>query len=996
MTSIRKLIGRGALLGLLIALGIIGVNGFVAYQHTRALYNDADWVDHTHTVLHELEAIYSDLLDAESAQRGYNLTGDDAFRDPYRAVIGQIDDRIETLFSLTSDNPLQQERMNRLQQAVAVELASLKDKIALPPEPDGRPSQKLVLNRGRRAMSDVRALIDEMEQTERTLLASRIEMTRESYHRAITSFAITSGLAAIILIVGYVLVRRDLVARQIEEDKAQEAARFNRLLLESTGEGIYGIDAHGKCTFINQAGAKMLGYEVEELMGKHSHTTVHHTRPDGTPYPESDCPIYKASRARKRGVRVDDELFFRKDGSSFPVEYASYPMREDGEAIGAVVSFSNITARKQAEVKLRVQEEQFRSMVNSISQLAWIAEANGDINWYNERWYEYTGTTFEQMKGWGWKSVLDPQQLDSVIAKFSNAVANGEVWEDTFAIRSKDGEYRAFLSRAVPIHRADGTIERWFGTNTDIEVQIQIERDLAAAMNAAEAANEAKSTFLANMSHELRTPLNAVILYSELLQEEAEDEGLAHFLPDLEKIRAAGRHLLGLINNILDLSKIEAGKMGLYLEPFDVAEVVKDVQNTIMPLFVKQNNSLDISISSDVGTIHADQTKVRQILFNLLSNASKFTSSGSVKLTVDPREDSGQDGIIMQVSDTGIGMTPDQVGRLFQPFTQADASTTRKFGGTGLGLAIVKRFCEMMGGQISMTSEPGVGTTFTVWLPREVEQPKTDSLADFTLPDITGPDDGLTVLVIDDDPSVRELLTRVLSKEGYQVKTAADGAAGVAMASTNRPDIIVLDVMMPQMDGWAVLSSIKANPQLDDVPVIMHTMTDDKSLGYALGAAEYLTKPVDRDHLVKVLDKYRDRAAAGPILVVEDNPDNREALCRALVNKGWQVTEAENGRVALDRLAETATAVIILDLTMPEMDGFEFLDEMRKVPDWADIPVIVLTARELTDLERSQLQGQVEKVIQKGTLGRDAILHEVRRLVAAMGQRSASASESRK
>ena len=243
MTAFRKLIGRSVLLGLFIALGILAVNAFIAYQHTRGLFNDADWVDHTHNVLHELEAIYADLLDAESAQRGYNLTGVDAFREPYRKVIGRIDDRIETLAKLTSDNPIQQQRIPRLRSAVNAKLKLLREKIALPPEEDGRPSKQLELSSGRESMNAVRSVIDQMEATEQALLLSRIEMTKVSYRRSIISLGITTILAALVLIAGYVLVRRDLRIRQIEEDKAQKAARFTRLLLESTGEGIYGINA---------------------------------------------------------------------------------------------------------------------------------------------------------------------------------------------------------------------------------------------------------------------------------------------------------------------------------------------------------------------------------------------------------------------------------------------------------------------------------------------------------------------------------------------------------------------------------------------------------------------------------------------------------------------------------------------------------------------------------------------------------------------------------
>ncbi len=797
--------------------------------------------------------------------------------------------------------------------------------------------------------------------------------------------ALGEALAAAVAVIPYRLVRRNLAAHRREEERARESERFVRLLLESTGEGMYGIDAAGRCTFINSAGATLLGYEPAELLGRPMHALVHHTRPDGTLYPEHDCPIFKSSQARQRRVRVDTEVFWRKDGTSFPVEYSSYPMHEEGEVLGAVVTFNNITARKRAEERLREQEEQFRTLANTIPQLAWMVDETGAIAWFNRRWYDYTGTTFDEVKGGGWQKVIDPAELPRVLEKYQAAMASGEPWEDTFPLRSRAGEYRWFLSRAVPIRGAGGKIERWFGTNTDIEDQRRYERELAEAKEAAEAANRAKSTFLANMSHELRTPLNAVILYSELLQEEAEDQGLSDFLPDLEKIRAAGRHLLGLINNILDLSKIEAGKMDLHLETFDLGETVHEVATTVQPLLQKRHNTLEVHVAPEVGQMHADQTKVRQILFNLVSNASKFTENGNIRLEAARIVEGERDGVQIQVSDPGIGMTAEHLAKLFQPFTQADSSTTRKYGGTGLGLTIVRRFCEMMGGHIGVASEPGKGTRFTLWLPAEVTPPPPEPEPESAPPPhgTSGP----VVLVIDDDPASRDLLSRVLTREGFRVRTAADGRAGLDAATAEPPDVIVLDVLMPRMDGWAVLAALKVNPLLAGIPVVLHTMVDDKSMGYALGASDYLTKPVERDRLIGVLNRFRGRGAGGPVLIVEDDPATREAVRRALEAEGWPIAEAENGRAGLARMAETKPAAVLLDLMMPEMDGFDFLDAMRKRADWSDIPVIVLTAKDLTPEDRGRLSGRIETVLRKGVYKRQELLTEVRRLVAAGARR---------
>lgn len=649
----------------------------------------------------------------------------------------------------------------------------------------------------------------------------------------------------------------------------QQLSRHNRMILETAGDGICGIDLEGRTTFINPSAARMLGYKPEELIDQGQHDIIHYAKPNGAPYPEQECYV---TLAIAQGIRqhVDDEVFWRKDGSNFPVEYVVEPIREENVITGAVLTFRDISERKKIEAAMQ------------------------------------------------------------------------------------------------------------------------------AAKEAAEQANFAKSCFLANMSHELRTPLNAIIGYSEILMEETKDDAEANGLAfesvdtiqDIEKIIHAAEHLLMLINDVLDLSKIEAGKMDVFNENFAINTLVKEIISVIYPLAEKRSNKLEVNYPERGLSLFTDQTKVRQILINLLSNACKFTENGRITLNISIKEEWGKQWLVFAINDTGIGLTLEQRHKLFEAFTQADISTTRKYGGTGLGLTICKHFAEMMEGTIKVDSEPGKGSTFSFYLPiiSVVHEFSVSNQGELekSLPALPPNSATIaTILVIDDESNIRSLLKRFLDKLGYHTLLAADAEEGLRLAQQHQPDVITLNVMMPKQDGWRLLSELKKHPALMQVPVIMLSLVEDNNLKQSMGATDYLIKPVSREQLAGVLNKYAPNVPpSARILVVEDDTVTREMMQYVLSNAGWQVDIAENGLIALAHMEKQIPSLILADLMMPEMDGFEFIERLRQNPAWADIPIIVLTAKDIMQEDRERLE--VDKIFQKSAYSQDELLATMRKVLASL------------
>ena len=487
------------------------------------------------------------------------------------------------------------------------------------------------------------------------------------------------------------------------------------------------------------------------------------------------------------------------------------------------------------------------------------------------------------------------------------------------------------------------------------------------------------SRFFANMSHELRTPLNAILGYGEMLAEDCEDLGYDDLLPDLKKITSAGTHLLSLINNILDISKIESGKMELYITSFEIEDVVDVIKDISAPLVSKNNNAFQCNIQDGIGAMRQDETKLRQCLSNLLSNAAKFTEAGTVTLEVDASLEKEIEMVSFKVIDTGEGMSEEGVGKVFEVYTQAERSTSAKHGGTGLGLPLSREMAQMMGGDITLTSELGVGSVFTLKLPRDCPQDEHE-VSDSVLEGID--DDEKLVVLIDDDVTMHDLIKRTLNKIGLTLVGATDSEKGMQMVRETKPKLLLLDVLMPGRDGWSILRECKSDPELKDMPVIMVSQLNQDTLANSLGADDYITKPIDRELFLKTIKNILGDGDTdnNKILIIDDDENTRDLLSRMLKEGGWVPKTAKDGKEGLDQLGEDP-ALIVLDLEMPRMDGFEFLNQYIETVNEEDrCPILVYSGKDLTDVQKELLGNNVEGLVRNDEVSMDelsAIVKEI-------------------
>ncbi len=813
------------------------------------------------------------------------------------------------------------------------------------------------------------------------------------------------------------------------------AQREINAILNAIEIGVYGVDAAGRCTFINKAALEMLGYTNDDVLGSNVHELIHHTYPDGTPYPQAACPLLQTLETG-RAVQLDNEMLWRKDGTFFNAEYSSFPVFDDAVVTGSVITFQDTAHKGQARRRLGVQISVSRILAGSSELDTALTQVLGAIGsalgWHVGVFWEVDereGVLRNAVAWPGPDGAGEAFLVETLGVTFARGAGlPGRVWEtDTPAFITHIASDDSFVRReaaarsglrsgfAFPLKTGTRTVgimeffsrrwqqfdENFFDSIATLGQQIgqylrrkRAEEDLRAAKEEAEEANRAKSQFIANMSHELRTPLTAVIGYGEMLEEEADERGLDSMLDDLRKINSNARHLLSLINDVLDLSKIEAGKMDVHLETFDIARVVDELSSTVEALVEKKGNRLVVKRPPDTGRMHSDPVKLRQCLINLLSNAAKFTENGSVTLEIERVREPQGEAIVFRVIDTGIGMTEEQLGKLFRRFSQADSSTTRRFGGTGLGLSITRAFASMLGGDVTVESEAGKGTTFSLKLPAEAMCPVQRETSVATLAAEVETDGSNAVLVIDDDPNARALLSRFLIREGFAVRTASDGEAGLKLARSLRPRAILLDVMMPHMDGWAVLSALKADPDMADIPVIMETIVQEKGLAFSLGAEDYLTKPIQWPRLKKLLDRFRSADPQARALVVDDDNSTLLLVADLLEKEGWVVMHARDRSAVFERLKESRPALILVDLNMSEVNGIALIQEMRRLDEWRDVPVIALSSTELSSDERRRLEGHVQQIISTETDASEALRTVLRKIpIPPAADAAAAASE---
>ena len=788
-----------------------------------------------------------------------------------------------------------------------------------------------------------------------------------------------------------------------QREQLQVSEERTRLILDSTDEGIYGISPDGRITFVNAAACRMLGFTPEEMIGKEAHGLIHHHRPDGSLYPVEECPMRNASVSGEQR-RVDDEFLWRKDGAGLTVEYGTTPIVKDGAILGAVVSFADITRRKHAEEQLRETERFYRSVLELAPDGLIVADAKGVVRLANARCEQLFGYTRDDLIG---RSVemLVPANLRSGHAALREAFHRSPVAREMGANRElravrKDGsEFPVEIGLSpLPARGSDGTLVAV--SIRDVTERKDQEKALRLAKARAEEATATKSMFLANMSHEIRTPMNAILNMTGLALDANLPPKPHQFI---SVAHSSARNLLGILNDILDFSKIEADKLFLEESPFSLREVLEEVTETFRSVVIQKHVELITHALPTVpDRLRGDALRFRQVLTNLLSNAFKFTEKGEVLLKAEIAEETTPGEVLLRVSvrDTGIGISTEQQQRLFQSFTQADSSTTRKYGGTGLGLVISRRLARLMGGDLTVESTPGKGTTFVFMARLGVDaQPEIPArVAPIGVAE-------RPVLIVEDTETSRDLLETLLRSWSIPTVSVATAEDGLAMLERRNQKgardpfgLVVLDWMLPGMNGLDAAERIRAREETTTLPIVLisaYAGKEEEARAAALGVDVFLPKPITASSLFdavveaqgarvhaarRALDAPLEREFDVRVLLAEDNEANQLVASELLSRLGIELDIASNGREALEmiRAAPERYAAVLMDVQMPEMDGLAATRALRGDPSFRNLPIIAMTANAMkADLDACAAAGMNDQITKP--IERRAMLQTLRR-----------------
>jgi PAS domain S-box-containing protein len=825
------------------------------------------------------------------------------------------------------------------------------------------------------------------------------------------------------IIIGYLLIGTDNTARKQAEEALLKAGALQSAIFNSANFSSIATDANGVIQIFNVGAERMLGYTVEEVTNKITPADISDPREViaraialslelGTPIaPGFEALVFKASR----GIEDIYELtYIRKDGSRFPAVVSVTALRDAQDAIiGYLLIGTDNTARQQAEEerkkldqRLRDQHFYTRSLIESNIDALMATDPRGIITDVNKQTEALTGCTRDELIGAPFKNYFtDSSRAEAGIKR---VLTEGKVTNYELTARARDGKLTVVSYNATTFHDRDRSLQGVFAAARDMTELKQFEQVLQQKNVELEDASRLKSEFLANMSHELRTPLNSIIGFSEVLKDGLVGEMSEQQRGFIGDIFTSGKHLLSLINDILDLSKVEAGKMLLELEPVQVSSLFVNSLTIIREKASTRHIRLEVDAADDLGFIQVDARKVKQIAYNLLSNAVKFTGEGgqvTLRASRVARADVGrlssspaarsfpladnefQEFLEINVTDSGIGISPEGLEGLFKPFSQIDSGLSRKFEGTGLGLALVKLLAELHGGTVAVESAVGEGSCFTVWLP--VRAPEEAARTPAKLPAalfVQGQAGARTALVVDDEVKSADLIRVQLETEGFKVLHATSAEAALELAMQQPLSLIILDIVLPNMDGWELFSRLKQVPELRRIPVVIISIVADRHKGFALGAAAVLQKPISRQELCESLIDLGlfpfSESRKLKVLVVDDDPKAVEVIAVRIQGLASTVLRAYGGQEAIAAARQDLPDVIVLDLMMPEVNGFDVVAALGEHEDTARIPILVVTAKEITAEDRAKLHGYVTRIMEKAGFDAARFMSEVRRALA--------------
>jgi PAS domain S-box-containing protein len=1030
--------------GFALALLLLLLAGVQMYRTLEEYMATTRWVAHTYQVLDALGNVTAGVRELESGQRAYILSGEDIFLTMYDVRVAQVHADLARIGQLTADNPRQQLRFVALAQ-LTEERLQLLDKTASVYRSGGLPAVRDIMRTGvsRTMMETLERKIAEMDEEERTLLSQRSDESGQNARQALEVGALLVALAMAGFFLFWWQSRREALNRQAAEAAVHENERLLTQVLELIPVGVFIADVSGQLTRINPAAREI--WAGERSGGLEQYGEYVGWWPDTGQRISGD--EWALARTLRNGETIRDELadIHCFDGRRKTIANSSMPIRDDrGRIVGGLCVNVDVTEFKHTERQLRAaahaNETQGRALALFSASfdrrtvleglLAILAErepfpvsALFSLDEWSGRFHceaahglgSNTPREFALGEGLlgqaaqaGKAALLDVGSLtlQTGIADFAPAqvlmipvcyqerrlavLVLGASQPVTDADRAALERLAAQLGIALHNLRQYSDLkllaERLRGSSEEITTKnLQLEE-----------ASRMKSEFLANMSHELRTPLNAIIGFSEVLK-----DGLMGELPPPQKdcvsdIFTSGSHLLSLINDILDLSKVEAGKMTLDLEPVQAAELVRAGLQIVREKAMTTRLRLSAEVVEDLGEIWLDERKFKQILYNLLSNAVKFTpEGGQVRVLARRVERESAPGggsapyLELAVSDSGIGISAEDQKRLFQPFMQIDSTLARRHEGTGLGLTMVKRLAELHGGSIALESAPGKGSTFTVWLPwRSAGELPAAPAGNSPGPVATPTADGQPqlALVIEDDDKAAGLLRLQLEGAGFRVVRASTAESGLELASRERPDLVALDIMLPGMDGWEFLERFKKQPQFTAVPVVIISIVADKNRGLSLGASHVLQKPVGREDMASALAAIGFNTSAGgrpkTVLVIDDDPKAVQLIGDYLDAAGHRVLSAFGGQEGIETARRRLPDLIVLDLMMPEVNGFDVAEALKKDANTASIPIIIVTSKQLTAEERTRINGDVLQIIEKSDFNHGRFIGEVRRAMA--------------